>query len=67
MTTLTRSDVQYIVGALNNAARSYAESIQTVHESGLKRIYAMQMERNQALAAALQSALDKGAKRIEIK
>ena len=67
MNDLTRSDLQYIIGALNNAARTYAEEIQTLQASGLKRIYAMQMERNQALADKLQAALDKGAKRITIK
>ena len=67
MTTLTRNDVQYIIGALNHAAEDYAKNIDSVQASGLKRIYAMQRERSQTLAAALEAALDKGAKRITIK
>ena len=66
MKTLTRNDVQYIIGALNHAAESYAEHIDHTEESGLKRIYAMQMERNRSLAATLESALSTGAKRIAI-
>ena len=66
MITLTKNDLFYLVGALNHAAEEYAASIGTVQESGLKRIYAMQQERNQQLADTLQKALDKGAKRIAI-
>ena len=66
MKTLTRNDIQYIIGALNHASDEYAKAIDSVEESGLKRIYSMQLERNQALAATLQDALDKGAKRIAI-
>lgn len=66
MKTLTKNDVQFIIGALNHAADEYTKAIDSVEESGLKRIYAMQLERNQALASALQFALDTGAKRIAI-
>ena len=66
METLTRSDVQYIIGALHNAADEYARAIDSVQAGGLKRIYAMQLERNQSLAAKLQATLDKGAKRLAI-
>lgn len=66
MTTLTKNDVQYIIGALNHAADEYAEAIASVQESGLKRIYGMQLERNKQLAATLQKALETGAKRIAI-
>lgn len=67
MTTLTRSDLQYIIGALNNAAEEYAAAINAAQESGLKRIYAMQMERNKHLADTLRKTLDTNAKRIAIK
>lgn len=66
MKTLTKNDIQYILGALNHAAEEYSKAIDSVDESGLKRIYGMQLERNQALAATLQDALNKGAKRIAI-
>lgn len=66
MKTLTKNDIQYIIGSLNYTSDEYAKAIDSVEESGLKRIYAMQLERNQALAATLQDALDKGAKRIAI-
>lgn len=66
MKTLTKNDLQYIIGALNHAAEEYSKALNEVQASGLKRIYAMQLERNQALAATLQDALDKGAKRIAI-
>lgn len=66
MKTLTKNDVQFIIGALNHAAEEYSKAIDSVEESGLKRIYAMQLERNQALASILQFALDTGAKRIAI-
>ena len=66
MKTLTKNDVQFIIGALNHAAEEYSKAINSVEESGLKRIYGMQLERNQALASVLQSALDSGAKRIAI-
>ena len=66
MKTLTKNDVQFIIGALNHAADEYTKAIDSVEESGLKRIYGMQLERNQALASALQFALDTGAKRIAI-
>ena len=66
MITLSRNDLQYIIGALHNAADEYSNAVKTVEESGLKRIYAMQMERNQQLAANLQQALETGAKRIAI-
>ena len=66
MKTLTKNDVQFIIGALNHAAEEYSKVIENVEESGLKRIYGMQLERNQALAATLQDALNKGAKRIVI-
>ena len=67
MTTLSRNDLQYIIGALNNAAEEYAAAINAAQESGLKRIYAMQMERNRHLAAVLRQTLDTDAKRIAIK
>ncbi len=66
MVNLSRNDVQYIIGALNHAADEYAEAIATAQESGLKRIYGMQLERNKQLAATLQNALDTGTKRIAI-
>lgn len=66
MVHLTKNDVQYIIGALNHAAEEYAAAIASVEESGLKRIYGMQLERNQQLAATLQKALETGAKRIAI-
>ena len=66
MKTLTKNDVRYIIGALNHAAEEYSKAIDSVEESGLKRIYGMQLERNQALASVLQFALDTGAKRIAI-
>lgn len=66
MITLTKNDLFYLVGALNHAAEEYAAAIGTVQESGLKRIYAMQQERNQQLADILQKALNKNARRIAI-
>jgi len=66
MVNLSRNDIQYIIGALSHAADEYAEAIASVQESGLKRIYGMQLERNKQLAATLQKALETGAKRIAI-
>ena len=66
MVNLSRNDVQYIIGALNHAADEYAEAVAAAQESGLKRIYSMQLERNRQLSASLQKALDTGAKRIAI-
>lgn len=66
MVNLSRNDVQYIIGALNHAADEYTEAIASVQESGLKRIYGMQLERNKQLVATLQKALETGAKRIAI-
>lgn len=66
MISLTKNDVQYIIGALNHAAEEYAKAVDSVQESGLKRIYGMQLERNQQLASTLEKALNTGAKRIAI-
>lgn len=66
MVNLSRNDIQYIICVLNHAADEYAEAIASVQESGLKRIYGMQLERNKELAATLQKALETGAKRIAI-
>ena len=63
---LTKSDVQFMIGALNCAADEYAKAIETVQESGLKRIYGMQLERNQHLVSVLEKALETNAKRISI-
>lgn len=67
MITLTSSDLKFIIGALNNAANEYAGYVNSTQASGLKRIYAMQMERSKTLADTLQAALDKSAKRIAVK
>jgi len=55
-----------MIGALNCAADEYAKAIETVQESGLKRIYGMQLERNQHLVSVLEKALETNAKRISI-
>ena len=66
MVNLSKNDVKYIISTLNHVADEYAESITAVQESGLKRLYGMQLERNKQLAITLQKALETGAKRIAI-